>query len=391
MITNAVVLAVVRVAAPACSLLLVVMISRRLGAEGLGCYSLAYAVLGLFGLLAPAGLPALLTREGARRPQELGRLLSGGLTLCGGVSAVLTAAMLAVAALYEPATRASLAILSLALLPTACAACLEAACLALERTIPIGVACAAEHLLKVGLGLVLVASGFGVSAVLAAAVLGKALAGIVLILWLGRLGVRATPGVELRSLAAQTPVFALSALCASLYWRVDVLLLSGLRGVAEVGCYAAAYRVLDAAILLPQSLCLAVYPRLSAGRADPGAGRWLFGATMPLAVLATLGAGPLVGLLYGPRLADAAPVLSILIWTTVPYAWSRYQACRLVAAGRQITDLSINLALLAVNVALNLALIPRYGACGAAAATLTSALLYGAVQFACLRPRAAAI
>jgi O-antigen/teichoic acid export membrane protein len=388
MITNAAVLAAVRTAAPALSLLLVAGISRRLGAEGLGCYSLAYAVLGLFGLLAPAGLPALLTREGARRPHELGRLLTSGLALSGVVSGALTAVMLALAALGEPSTHQSLSILSLALIPTAWSACLEAACLARERTAPIAAACAAEHLVKVGLALSLVAWGFGVGAVLAAAVLGRTLACVVMILFLD---VRVVPGVELRSLAAQTPVFALSALCASLYWRVDVLLLSWLRGVAEVGRYTAAYRVLDAAILLPQSLCLAVFPRLSSGKRDPGAGRWLVGVTVPIAVLATACAGLVVELLYGPQLAGAAPVLSILIWTAVPYAWGRLQACRLVAAGRQTTDLAVNLALLGVNAGLNLALIPRYGASGAAVATLTCSLLYGAVQFACLRPRTAAI
>ena len=389
-LANATILAAVRVAAPVLSLVVVLAVSRRLGAEGLGRYSLAYAFLGLFGLLAPVGLPALLTREGARRPDELGRLLAGSLMLCGGVSAVLTPAMLVLASGYDPATRQALSILSLALAPMAFGACGDAALLALERTVPIAVVCLVEQLVKAGLGVGLLWAGGGLNGVLAAAVLGKALASLVALGWLRRLGVGMERPGSVRALALETPVFACSAVCATLYWRVDVLLLSWLRGVGEVGYYTAAYRVLDAAILLPQSLCQAWYPGLAAGAAQDGYGRWLMALTAPPALAIAVGASQLVVLLYGPGLEGAGPVLAVLIWTAIPYAWNRYRAYRLVASDRQTTDLAINLVLLAVNVALNLALIPRHGAMGAAVVTLATAVAYGAVQRACLRRGVAA-
>ncbi len=384
-LANTAILAAVRVAAPALSLVVVLAVSRRLGAEGLGRYSLAYAFLGLFGLLAAAGLPALLTREGARRPDELGRLLAGAVALSGGVSAVLTLAMLILASGYDPATRQALSILSLALAPMAFCACGEAAFLALERTVPMAVVCLVEQLVKAGLGVAMLWVGSGLNGVLAAAVLGKALAGVVAAGWLGRLGVRMERPESLRALAAETPVFAGSAVCATLYWRVDVFLLSWLRGIGEVGRYTAAYRVLDAAILLPQSWCQAWYPRLATGAAPDGQHRWLLALTALPALAIALGARQAVTLLYGPGLEGAGPVLAVLIWTAVPYAWNRYQAYRLVAADRQTTDLAVNLVLLAVNVALNLALIPGHGAMGAAVVTLATAVGYGAVQRSCLR------
>lgn len=388
---NAAVLAGVRVLAPSLSLLLVIAVSRKLGAEGLGRYSLAYAFLGLFGLLAPAGLPALVTREGARRPEDLGGLLAGALVLSGGVSAALTAGMLVLAGSYDPATQQALVILSWGLLPTAASTCLDAAFLAMERTAPMAWACLVEHVVKVGLGLGWLWAGGGLNAVLAAAVLGKALACVVSWGWMEGLGVKLSRPESVHALAHEAPVFALSAVSATLYWRVDVFLLSWLRGVAEVGYYTAAYRVLDAAILLPQSLCQALYPRMAAGAAEDADRRWLWTLTAPLAVAVALGARPLVERLYGARLEAAAPVLAILIWTAVPYAWNRYQAYRLVAADRQTTDLAINLMLLLANVTLNLALIPRHGALGAAVVTLATAVLYGAVQRACLRRGAAPV
>ncbi len=398
---NAAVLAALRIGAPLCSAAVVVAVSRRLGAADLGRYSLAYAYLALCGLLGPLGLPGLLTREGARDRTALGRLLSSGLALGGGVSVVLSVVMACLSRLgeHDPATARALQIASLAILPSTWLSCFEAAFLACEDTIPIALAVLAEQAAKAGLGVAAVLAGHGLEAVLAAAVAGRAVACAVSIVLLRRRGVRLSVRADLasiRSLAAQAPVFALSSLCATLYWRVDVLLLSRLRDVSEVGQYTAAYRILDVAILLPQSLCQALYPRLAGGPQGRATGvpeyraaalRWLVLLTAPLALAVSALAGPLLALLYGQSFSTAAPLLVVLIWTAVPYAWSRYHACLLVATDRQRADLAINAALLVLNVALNLTLIPRYGARGAAAVTLVTALVYSGAQFSYLRRR----
>jgi len=388
---NAAVLAALRLGAPLCSLAMVASISRALGSEGLGRYSLAYAYLGVFGLLGPLGLPTLVTREGARDPASLGRLLSSGLAIGGAASILLTAAMAAMSAFldHDAATARALLVLSAALLPSTGLACFEAAFLALERTAPIAVSAVVENAFKVAGGMALLRAGYGLEAVLAAAVAGRAAACALSIALLRGLGVQLTARADFavpRRLARAAPVFALSGVCAALYWRIDLLLLARLRGLAEVGHYSAAYRILDLAILAPQSLCHSLFPRLASGRApDTDPLRWLFLLTAPVAAAVTATAGPLLRLLYGPGFEPASPVLSVLIWTALPYAWNRYYACVLVAAGRQRADLAINASLLAVTVLLNLAFIPRFGATGAAVVTLATALLYGAAQRAYLQ------
>lgn len=395
---NAAVLAALRVGAPLCSLAIVLAVSRRLGAEGLGRYSLAYAYLALFSLLGPLGLPSLLTREGARDRTGLGRLLSSSVLLGGAVSLALTLLMAAIGGVtgYDAATSRALLILSAGILPSTCLICFEAVFLALEDTTPIALAALAEHAAKVGLGLAALVSGRGINAVLAAAVLGRFAACGVSIGLLRRRGVRVSLAADvasLKSLATLAPVFAATSVCATLYWRIDVLLLSRLRSVAEVGYYTAAYRLLDLATLLPQSLCQALYPRVAGDRA--GESRWrpvalasLLLLTAPVALAVTIAARPLLRLLYRPDFVAAAPALVPLIWTAVPWAWARYHACLLVANDRQNADLAINAAMLAVNAALNLALIPSRGMQGAAQVTLATALLYGLVQLGYLKRRA---
>ena len=392
---NAALLAVLRLGAPLCSLVVVAAISRSLGPEGLGRYSLAYAYLAVFGLLGPLGLPPLVTREGARDPATLGQLLSSGLVIGGAASVLLTAAMAATSALpsHDAATARALLVLSAALLPSTCLAHFEAAFLALERTTPLAAAAVLENTFKVAGGIALLRAGYGLDAVLAAAVAGRAAACALLIAVLRSLGLRRNGSADfasLQALARAAPVFALSGVCATLYWRIDLLLLSRLRGLVEVGHYSAAYRILDMAILAPQSLCHALLPRLAAepaGRREsrdetPG---WLLLLTAPVAAAVTVAADPLLRLLYGPGFEQASPVLAVLIWTAVPYAWNRYYACVLVAADRQRADLAINALLLALNVSLNLAMLPRFGARGAALVTLATAVLYGAAQRAYLR------
>ncbi len=398
---NAAVLAALRIAAPLCSLVIVLAISRRLGAEGLGRYSLAYAFLAVFGLLGSLGLPERLTRDGARDSSALGRLLSSGLLLGGAVSLGLTLAMAGAGRLlgYDPLTTRALFVLALGVVPSTWLGYFDAAFLSLESTAPIAVAALVEHAAKIGLGIAALVVGLGLDAVLAAAVAGKGAACAVSWVLLRRRGVRislAGDRASLRSLAAQAPVFTLRAACATLYWRIDVFLLAHFRPVAEVGYYTAAYRLLDVAVLLPQSLCLALFPRLAGDRAGeprwrPAALSWLLLLTAPLALVVSLLARPLLAALYGSGLAIAAPLLSILIWTVAPYAWNRYHAYLLVAADQQHVDLAINAAMLALNIALNLVLIPRYGALGAALVTLATALVYGAAQLAWLKRRSSQV
>lgn len=395
--TNAAVLGALKVGAPLCSLLLVLAVSRLLGAEGLGRYSLAYAYLALFSLPGPLGLPTLLTRDGARDRAALGPLLSGAVLLGGGASLLLTMALGGISQMgsYDPATARLLLVVSLAIVPSTLLSYFDAAFLALETARPIAVAALVEHVAKVGLGVAALLGGYGLEGALAAAVMGRAGACAASFAMLRRRGVLVSLRVDpasLRYLAAAAPVFALRAVCATLYWRIDVFLLSHLRQVSEVGYYTAAYRLLDMAILLPQSFCHALYPRVAGDRGGERRWRaaalgWLAALTTPVAATVTLLAGPLLGFLYGNAFAVAAPTLILLIWTTVPYAWNRYHACLLEAADRQRADLAINAGLLGVNVALNLAAIPRYGAPGAAAVTLVTAIVYGAAQLACVKRR----
>jgi O-antigen/teichoic acid export membrane protein len=392
---NALVLMAMRVLMPMCAVMLVFVMSRFLGAPGLGRFTLAYGFLTLFNAVGPLGLNSVITREGARDRAGLGRLLGNALSLCTAIALVLTVAMAGFSTVlrYDAETASAIAILSLAVVPCTIGVLLDGASIAIERADQIAAGLVVEFAVKLGLGIGLLFLGYGLNAVLLMAVIGKAIACMVQGAMLHRSGIRVHWTLErgaVRSLVGLVPTFLAISIFSALYWRIDVFMLSSLRGVADVGYYGAAYRILELAMIYPQSLCLSLYPQIAAtvhrdpaylGPLGRAAGRYLMIVGLPLALCASILASPGLRLLYGAGFEQAAPALGVLIFTLVPYSFVRYHAYVLVSANHQNADLKFNIVMAIVNVTLNFLLIPRYGYLGAAMATLTAIVTYAALQW----------
>jgi O-antigen/teichoic acid export membrane protein len=394
-VKNTLILVILRVLMPSLSLALVLALSRVFGAEGLGRYTLVFAFLYVASAIAPLGLATVITREGARSRNSLPLVFQNSLTLAGTASLLLTALLVGVAPLlgYDQETRSALMIASLALLPYTIGALQESSLIAMERMGAVAVATSTEYLIKVGGGIAMLLLGHGLDAVLWMALLGRVLACVVYAIFLRRNGVATRPSFHLvtaRQLIALAPTFVSIGLFATLYWRIDVLMLSHLGTVQDIGYYGSAWRVLELLMVFPQSLCLALYPRIAASvDHDPArlsqlgstAVRYMLAVSLPIAVGATVIAGPVLELLYGVGFEAAAATLAVLVWTCVPYGLVRYNAYVLVSSNHQHVDLAFNVVMCGVNMVLNLALIPRYGHLGAALATLSSICSYGCLQY----------
>ena len=398
-VKNTAALLFLRVAMPALSMVIVLAISRKLGSEGLGRYTLAFTFVYFFNTVAPLGLYPLITRDGARDRDGLERLLGNGFTIGTIAGAVLTVVMAGLGCVlhYDAGSRTAIILLSLFIVPWTLGVLQEAAFAALERMELIAVAALTESLFKVGVGVALLLAGAGLEAVLLVAVGGRIVACVVSALLLRRTGVRVRWGWDtdvIRSLLGIAPTFLMTQIFATLYWRVDVFLLSQMRSVDEVGLYGAAWRLLEIAIVVPQSLSLALFPQIAAAlRSDPAmlswlgrtANRYLFGASLPVAVVATVLGDRILGALYGESFQVAGSTLSLLMWSVVPYGWVKYYAYLLVAADRQRADLALNVVMTVLNIVLNLVLIPLYGYWGAGLATVLCAFAYCGAQWVYLR------
>jgi O-antigen/teichoic acid export membrane protein len=186
------------------------------------------------------------------------------------------------------------------------------------------------------------------------------------------------------------PVLASIPVVNAVYSRLDVLLLSAFRGFAEVGVYSAASRLVDVARVLPMSYSRAIYPVVSRLHTENGrelaqtfhqANRTLLLLMCTVALGLAAASSGLIELLYGPSFADAGSVLRVLAWSVVPFAIASLFAQVLFAANLAVLDLRVNIISIVLCAGLNVVAIPRWGALGAAAATLLSAVFYACMQY----------
>ena len=117
---NASILTALKVVVPMLSVALVLGISRWLGTEGLGRYTLVVTFHTFFTTIGPFGLDALLMREGAREPETFPDMVGHAVFLGTTLSVALMPIMIALGWLlhYDASTRAAMALMSLAILPT---------------------------------------------------------------------------------------------------------------------------------------------------------------------------------------------------------------------------------------------------------------------------------
>jgi O-antigen/teichoic acid export membrane protein len=173
------------------------------------------------------------------------------------------------------------------------------------------------------------------------------------------------------------------ALLGLVIFNSGLFFLRAFRDTATVGQYAVAYTLVSFCTNLGVMYGFSLLPALTRLRDDPAAERALydesqaraFAVALPVAAGTTLLAGGIMWLAFGGGYVAGSLALQILIWS-VPVALFRNVAVGLlIARDRQHDVLLTTVWAAAVNVALNLALIPPFGMAGAAAATVATELV----------------
>ncbi len=229
--------------------------------------------------------------------------------------------------------------------------------------------------------LVLVRGPGDVAAVAQAQVAGDLLGALLLFLWLGpglgRLPAHLAPGV-LAPLVRRGASLVASALVGLVIYNASYLFLRALHGTQAVGYYAAGYALVTFFLNLGTAYSLSLLPSLTRLRAIPADRQRLYHAALaqvfavglPVAVGGMLLASPIVLLLYGPSYREASLPFALLVWS-IPLCLARdVPVMALLAEGRERAVFRLTAAAALVSLALNVALIPRFGLLGAAAANL---------------------
>lgn len=312
----------------AVSFLLQILVARRLGLEALGHYTLLMAVLNIGQVLSEIGLPLLLVRDLARRPDLRRARLRQALLAQGGAALIAAAGLVALTSLLPAGSplRPALWWIAASWPPYAALSACETLFQAAERMeLVLGV--------EATINLFTVLASIGVlwqqgTVVHLAAVV--ALAQVVSVVPAGWLVMRARllaapqvqPTTGALELARQALPFFGLALADVLLQRLDIVLVGLVGGATAAGLYSAAYNLVRVGIKIIQSVWRALYPTLSRLSAQaPARYRQWIGLSLRYGLLVCVGAAvgtalaaPLLTLLYGADFPGSAPVLRILLW-----------------------------------------------------------------------------
>jgi len=173
----------------------------------------------------------------------------------------------------------------------------------------------------------------------------------------------------------------IAALTAVLYLRMDVVMLGEMHSEAAVGIYGAATRISEASYFIPMALVASLQPSIMQAKEHS---KELFQArlrnvynlmsalSISVATVVTLFADKLVRLLFGQSYEAAGAVLVVHVWAAVAVSLGVASSQYLIAENLQKISMYRTTIGLMCNLGLNLLLIPKYGALGAAVATLIS-------------------
>ncbi len=198
---------------------------------------------------------------------------------------------------------------------------------------------------------------------------------------------------DLRLAASGTFLIGASGLVLMLLFRIDMVLLARLRGDAEVAVYSVAYRLLETVLFVSYAVHQAVFPVMSATSSGPRQRAAYERALavvafvyLPFAVVSVLEGDAVIGVLFGDSYEDeSGRALAWLAPAPLLFAGSLFGTALLMALLRTRAMLIASSVALLVNLALNLVLIPPYGAAGAAAATTVAYAVQTVVVLAVLR------
>ena len=368
------------------SLAFFVVMARELGARGFGEFQFALALTGALIYLAGFGTDQLLAREVARDRGLAGRLLAdaaavkvlGGLLMLGaaaliaaaGDEGLVTVCIVGAGALLEVLSKSWHSIFQ-----------------GYERLDLVSATLIVQRTLTAAVGIAVLLAGGGLAAAAVVYAGGAAIAVLVCELLLRRLGVRraridASGWVPI--IRAGVPIGVVSLLMIVLL-RLDVTMLSFLSDAATVGVYAVAFRLVEATQFMGGAMAMAMLPWLARAGAELTRGfalglKAVNALLLPIGLALTLFAGPVIDLLYGSEFERSVVPLRILGLMTLLYGINAYASVSLVARYRPLAYGRLLVPVIALNVVLNLILIPAEGANGAAAAALASGTLLAALS-----------
>lgn len=366
-----------------------IFLAKNLGVSDFGLLTVVLAYFSIISSVADFGFNRFLVREVVRNEMKTSELLCNVVMLRLAQAAILFAVFAIFLYNLDPdKIRVSLILLAvLAILPQSVALTFDSIFMAFGKLQFSAVALILSSLLTTLAGLYLVTSGFGVMGAINALIFGQLIFAATQIFLLfrnfGLLLANIKLSIIKKAIIGSLP-YGLLGVLGLLYFKIDAVLLSYLRGNFETGLYGVAYRFLEAIIFVPGAFAVAFFPKMAKLHDENLAEvKKLYFSSLKLMVVlgVTLMLGylfilPLAVLLFLPQFLQALAAIKILS-LSIPFIFLATPGVQVLLSTEKYLKGVIVLSFLtvAVNIVLNLLFIPKFGFLAAAWITVLSDVL----------------
>lgn len=389
---NAAVLYAAHIITALLTLLLVIFIARELGDITFGKYSFALAFTAIFAIFLDLGFPTLIVRDVARDKSLASKYLGNIAVIKVCLSIVVFGLIALIINLmhYPKDTTAAVLIFGVYIMFVSFAGMFRVIFRAFERMEYEALVMILRQLVIVALGLAALFLGYGLIEIACVFLIGGAVDLMLSFLICSRKFARPKFEMALDSLKHTIRValpLSVVPIAAIIYVRIDMVMLSAMKGDAVVGWYAAAYNLVLALKPLSQVFLSALFPVMaglfissisSLRFAYEKSLRYLFILGLPLATGTMLLSDRIILLFYGDQFTHSITVLQILAWDILLFFLCGCLGVVLISIDKQNRMAAAAVGCALLNVVLNLLLIPRFSYSGAAIATIaTESVLLG--------------
>lgn len=376
----------------------VILLARLIGDASYGTWGTVGALISTVAAISEFGMGLIVLRDVAQHPHEAGRYLTATLVAQSALSAVAYILLIVIGLILpnDSATRLLIVLAGLSLIVDSLGNMGFNQLLAAEQMVTTSAITVLHIMLTIAFALTVVVRGGGLAGLYIATIVAGFLRVIMFWTQMARRQVRPVWPVDwsiIRRLFRDGSPLALGSFFSLAYQNIDKVLVYTFLSAANAGYLTSAFVIVFGVVDLSSTTVLtALFPLMSRMvKENPGELRALtnrlailmLAITLPMGIVIAALSPTLAALLF-PGFAGTAGVLQILIWHIIPMIVATVYGQWMIVENRQRRRLVIQVLALAINIALNFFLLPRFGVQGAGVAILvaqTAMLLFCLLDF----------
>jgi O-antigen/teichoic acid export membrane protein len=367
------------------------IIARKLGQADFGKYSFAYSLTILCVPVIDFGLNSILVRDIAKKKEDIGTYIANINTLKIFFSLISFFVIYLVSYLagYHTTYGNIIILMAFVSIATGLLEYITAIFNAFEKMNYEALIKFINKVFLLAAGMVALYLGLGLQGLLKAMIVVSGLSVVVgLVLVKTKIAeiftFKADTGFIKNILYVSTPIF-LSAIFLLMYHQISIILLPIFHySNAEIGLFASSMKLVEIVSAVPVLIVVSSFPVLSDFMSRSKQlflesykqiNKLLFVAALSISLLGLLFSKEIILLIYGEQFAASNIIFSIMLWSFVFIFLNCLMMQALIIVHKQNISIYTALGAFAVNVILNIILLPQYGVIGAGFAFVITELI----------------